>query len=69
MNRPIQFTETERMWIVAEFLTFANDVLQKVREGNFKSYTPMANQHVDYIEQVILSGKPVNSTEFQGSDR
>ncbi len=69
-ERPVELTEDEKMWMVAELLTFAHDYHQwKTDPESMKSFNPDANAkgRVNWIERVVLSGKRIDSPEFQGA--
>lgn len=68
-QRPIILTADEKMWIAAEMLTFAVEYHQwKTTPQFMKSFNADKNalSRVNWIERVVLSGKPIDSPEFQG---
>lgn len=68
--RPVTLTNDERMWIAATLRTYARDYHQWVQDPeNNTWFDPEAKIEFDvnWIEKVVLSGKPIDSPQFQGA--
>lgn len=69
-ERPIKFSDQERMWLASTMRTFAHDYHQHAQdpENNtwFKAEAAI-EFNVNWLERVVFSGKPIDSPEFQGA--
>lgn len=69
-ERPIKFSKDEKMWLAARMRTHAHDYHQWAQDPeNNKWFNAEAaiEFSVNWLEQVVFSGKPIDSPEFQGA--
>lgn len=70
IERPIKFSEGEKMWLASTMRTFARDYHQHAQDPeNNKWFNAEAaiEFNVNWLERVVFSGKPIDSPEFQGA--